>query len=711
MGEVDLSQISTGVAYIQQGYIDYAREVIAERALPSKYDGLKPVNRRILYTAYKDKVRRHMKSERFYGTVLNLHPHGGSSVYQAMVPMTQVNGGWAVPVLNGVGNWGGVYKTDPPAAPRYTEVCLHSNADLYFGEMNGVDFSPNYDSTDTEPDLLPVCFPGVLVNSTSGIAVGFGSNIPSFNLLDVCDLVIDCVNNGSCGRVISPDFVTGGQYVQNNQELLKLMRAGKGKLKLRGKTIIDGKKIICTEVPYGKTIQGLLRQINALEDSNIRTAYDSDDSTRTMCFTVECVSKAKVDEVLFRILKDTDLQYVYSANITVVDNGLPVTQGVWGIIEDWVAWRKSVLVREYGIRIDGLRQSAREAIAFMNVVNSYERRMELVRLIADKGKRAGVAYVTDNFTRDEVPEDLIDFVSSRSLPSYNDGGKYADMAARCNAEIDSLQRSIDNVGDVIKAEMKKLKTQFKEANRRRTEVVTKDYTFVEEDKPKERAVDRSTCMFEITNGFIKKIGYRSSSEGCDFLVDGMASDRLILFDNYGRILRVYGEDLQYSVSDLGTYLPRYLGFEPEDDWRVTYAGKLDGRELMLLYKDGYVGTVNTAEWVDSTRSVRVLSKGINAESADSLGVVVPWDEVPEVYAAMDTDGRIGWFRTAEIMHKGRTARTRVMFLKGAQLWGYMFSDLLSFLTLLNNNERHYGKMAYLSQEGDFHGSTDMFTRF
>ena len=153
----DLSSITSGVKYLQDGYIEYCEEVISNRALPSIYDGLKPVNRRILVTLYNDKViKNYMKCARISGNTMALHPHGDSSIYAAMVLMTDNNGSLAFPLVDGSGSFGGFYKTDPPAASRYTEAKLHQNAyNEYFNEMNGIDMVPNFDSTMSEPELLP----------------------------------------------------------------------------------------------------------------------------------------------------------------------------------------------------------------------------------------------------------------------------------------------------------------------------------------------------------------------------------------------------------------------------------------------------------------------------------------------------------------------------------------------------------------------------
>ena len=185
------SLISDGIFYLARGYIEYSQEVITNRALPDIYDGLKPVQRRILATLNEKKVTSFMKSATLSGDVLHLHPHGDASVYQSLVLMTDKNGSLAFPVVAGKGNFGGVFTTDKPAAARYTNVMLHPWSKEYFGEKHGVNYIPNYDATTTEPERLPVSFPAVLINATSGIAVGFKTTIPSFNFNDVCDLVIE----------------------------------------------------------------------------------------------------------------------------------------------------------------------------------------------------------------------------------------------------------------------------------------------------------------------------------------------------------------------------------------------------------------------------------------------------------------------------------------------------------------------------------------
>lgn len=706
--QYDLSSISSGVDYLKDGYLEYAKEVITGRALADCYDGLKPVNRRILVTLYNDKVTKaHMKSARVAGNVLALHPHGDVSVYSAMVLMTQRNGSLAFPTVDGSGNFGGVYKDDPPAASRYTEVKLHANTKEYFGQMHGIDEVPNFDSTLKEPVVLPVSFPAVLVNSTSGIAVGFRSNIPSFNFVDVCNLVIEYIDKGECSTVIEPDFVTGGYYVRNQKELLKLMRAGSGKLKLRAKHLVDGKKIVVTEVPYGKTIQKLIKQINSLNENAIRNAYDTDDFDHGAGFTVDCSSKNRVDEALYAMLKDTDFQYTYSADITVVLNGTPRRMGVWQIIAEWTDWRRGVVTKELKYQREALLESIREARAFMTIVNSYEKRMKLVNLIADKGRAAGREYIQQNFTREEVPEDLIDFCSSRSLPSYHDGGRLRDVFYNGEAQVQALDRQIGDVDSVIRAEMQRLIREYGPRMTRRTEITTADYEFVESEKPNEKFVDTSYCAFEMKDNFIRKLRYPTSS-GAQYTIEGASNDTLIAFDNRGRILRIYGPDLPLSgTGDVGVYLPNYLGLKESDDYKILWIGRMTGQTLMLLYKDGNAGFVDTSEWIGNNRNVKVLNRGISPAAAPVLGAVL--EDIPEMLYVSDVDGNIAWANVSEIKRKDRTAKTRVFDLyKGRLIDSYLPCDFTVGSVLVNNYGTFANRLRPLADLSDFRGDANEF---
>ena len=709
--QYDLESISDGVKYLQNGYIEYCEEVISNRALPSLYDGLKPVNRRILTTLYNDKVfsnKNYMKSARISGNVLALHPHGDASVYAAMVLMTDNNGSLAFPLIDGSGSYGGVYKTDPPSASRYTEARLHANTAEYFDEIDGIEFIPNFDSTMTEPELLPVKFPAVLVNSTTGIAVGFKSNIPSFNFNDVCKLVKEYIKDGKCSTVIEPDFVTGGYYVHDAKELQKLMLTGKARLKLRGKHTVSNKEIYVTEVPYGKTIQGLLKQIKEKDIPAIRNAYDTDDFEHGMMFTVDCTAKNRVDEALFTMYKDTDFQYTYNADITVIKDGVPVQIGVWDLIAEWVAWRREVIRTAYTKRKEDLEQDIRESQAFMNVVNDKAKCLELVNIIVKQGRQHGRDYVKANYTREQVPEDLIGFVCKQSLPTYHDGGNIAKKYNDYKAELDNYINWLNDIDAVIVGEMDGLLAKYGSVMARRTEITIKDYNISKTSDASVSVNDDSVCYYALKNGFLRKCSYNIVDDTAERIFEGKANDTLIAFDNRGRLLRVYCQDIPlYGSSDLGMYLPRYFNLNEGTDYKITWIGRATGDTLMLLYKDGNVGFVNTGEWDGNTRKVKVLERGISKACADKLGAVL--EDIPKFLFVSDTKGRLGWTFVDDIKRKDRTAKTKIFNAKSdAPLDSYAVYNDASASIILNDMSEYRDRMKKLKDVSDFRGDVNDF---
>ena len=715
METIDESQITSGVSYITDGYLEYAQSVIIERALPMLYDGLKPVNRHILYTLYDRKVTKLRKSARVVGDALTFHPHGDTAIYKAMVLMTDVNGSMAFPVIRGNGNFGGVDKTDAPAAMRYTEVSLHDNAAEYTRHMGGVQMIPNYDATEKEPVYFPVSFPAVLVNATSGIAVGFSCNIPSFNFVDVCNLVKEFIQDGKCSTVIVPDFVTGGYCVKNDRELRKLMEIGKGKLQLRGRYTTDGKKIIITELPYGKTIQQLIRQINDIANDkeknteSIRNAYDVDDYDSGGRITVDCYKKADINQAFLELVKYTDFQYSYSANIMVVKDRVPVQMGVWGIIAEWVKWYRGVVRKQLLLDKEALITSMGHAKAFMTICNNYEKKVELVNIIVKQGKPEGVKYIRKNFTREEVPESEIDFCAGQSVTSYYNGGRFKDTYDTAMIKLNRLNADLDDIDGYILRDMDRLIATYGDKYKRRTEVTTKDFKFSESERSKnEPIIDNTPCVYELKDNFLRKL-HNESFATPDVRTHATVSSQLMFIDNRGRILRVNGNDVSYTKDNYGSYIPRLCGLdETGDDYRIVYMCPVDGRKLVLLYRDGNIGVLDTSEWLGNTRNVKILTKGINTASAPYLGAVID-GELKERLLVMTNKGEIGWVDFDSLPEKGRTARTRAFNLKeGSYISHYLLLDAPESMEFLANTMVYYKKIKFLERAEDFIGDASRF---
>lgn len=646
------TSVTDGVRYLEGGYVEYAREVICGRAIPNEYDGMKPVQRRIVQTVPKTMT----KNARNAGNTLALHPHGEASVYQASVLMTDKNGSMAFPLLEGNGNFGNVNTSDPAAAMRYTEAKLHANAAEFFGEMHGINIIPNFDSTTTEADVLPASFPAVLVNSTSGIAVGWSSNIPSFNFNEVCDLVIEYIKKGECTTVICPDFVTGGLYVKNEKELQKLMRTGTATLKLRAKTHIDKKSIIVDEIPAGQTVQKLVQKINDLDYQYIKNAYDVVDFHKKTLLTIDCSASTQTDNVLHYLLKKTPLQCNFSAAIAVIKDGVPMTRGVWQIIDDWVKWRRNVLVKDYTWHVEDLAKNLRSNEVFLRVVNDKTRCYELINTIVTSGKKAGVEYVTTHFTREEVPEDLIEFVATRSLPDYHDGGSYYTEYTRLSAELNDYQTRLNDIDAVIVEQMKELKKTYGKKLKRRTEITTQDFTFNTKEE-RSRAVDKSSCYYEVKNGFVRKVKTPTTRD--ENTICAKANSCLVVADSLGRLIRIYGEELSYSnsASDIGVYIPNYAKVPDDINYKAKLIGLVDGSKYFILYKDGYCSFVDTKPWLENSRRTKVISKGIAKGTLDDIGFIMK--EKPNRVLLIDEHNYMIDLDLKEVKEKGSASRTKL----------------------------------------------------
>ncbi len=353
---------------MQKSFIDYSMSVILARAVPDVRDGLKPVQRRTLYDMYELKVdynKPYKKSARIVGdTMGKYHPHGDSSIYEALVVMSQ-DFKKSLPLVDGHGNFGSI-EGDGAAAMRYTEARLAKvTQEVYLGDLdkNVVDFVPNYDETEKEPEVLPVRVPNLLINGSDGIAVGMVTSIPQHNLGEVIDGVIAYMKNPDINTaqmleiIQGPDFPTGG-IVTNKDDLLEIYSTGVGKIKIRGKAEIEkikgGKEqIVISEIPYpmiGANIGKFLNDIYQLVESkktNDITDISNQSSKDGMRIIVELRKGADAQNVLNLLYKKTRLEDTFGVNMLAVADGKPETLGIVPIIRHHVNFQYEISTRKY----------------------------------------------------------------------------------------------------------------------------------------------------------------------------------------------------------------------------------------------------------------------------------------------------------------------------------------------------------------------------
>lgn len=337
---------------IKDNMMDYGAYIILQRAIPDLRDGMKPVQRRILYTMHLEKATKLTKSANVEGAVMKIHPHGSS--YGTMVDMAQKDR-QQNPLIIGKGNFSQKTSRDlQPGASRYTEVKLSDiSIEMLQGlRKNLVDFIPNYDGTITIPEVLPVKFPVLLSMPSNGVALGMASTIPSFNLKELVNAMIKYINEGK-KILLVPDFATGGYVVNDKETFKKINLEGRGTVVLRGKAEIIGNNIEITEIPYSTTREAIVDKIVELVKSGkLKEISDVKDLTglKGMMLEVRCRKGTDMRTILEKLYQLTPLQSTTSTNLNVIVNKSPKVLGVWEVIDEWIKWRKSVIVR--GLQFD-----------------------------------------------------------------------------------------------------------------------------------------------------------------------------------------------------------------------------------------------------------------------------------------------------------------------------------------------------------------------
>jgi DNA gyrase subunit A len=385
---------------MRRSYLDYAMSVIVARALPDARDGLKPVQRRILYAMKEggyDSTRPFRKSARIVGEVMGkYHPHGDSAIYDAMVRLAQVFS-MRLPLVSGQGNFGSM-DGDPPAAMRYTEARLAPAAEVLLTDFDKetVEFQPNYDDREQEPSVLPAAFPNLLANGAGGIAVGMATNIPPHNLGELIDACCALIDNPSLTvqqimeYVPGPDFPTGATILGRNG-IRAAYELGRGSLIMRARTRIEENRsgresIIISEVPYQENKARLHERIaEVVRDKKVEgVAEVRDESDRDgVRLVVELKREAMADVVLNQLYRYTPLQTNFGVNALALDGGRPRLMSLKELLEAFIRFRTEVLTRRTRYELKNARDRAHVLVGLAIAVASIDEVIEMIRRAPD----------------------------------------------------------------------------------------------------------------------------------------------------------------------------------------------------------------------------------------------------------------------------------------------------------------------------------------
>ena len=503
---------------MSRDYIDYSMSVIVGRALPDARDGLKPVHRRCLYAMHKlgnTWNSKHLKSARIVGDVIGkYHPHGDTAVYDTIVRMAQ-DFSLRVPLVDGHGNFGSI-DGDGAAAMRYTEVRMQRVAEELLGDLekDTVDMAPNYDETTTEPTVLPAKLPNLLLNGSSGIAVGMATNIPPHNLGELCDGISyyvahrdDCTVEDLMKIVKGPDFPTGAKICGYNG-ISAMYKLGRGQLSVRGKAEVEtlpNERIVITEIPYGVNKAEMIKHMaDLVKDKVILGISDiRDESKADIRIVVEVKRDAMGEVVLNHLYKHTQLKTTFGAIMLAIDGGRPKILNLKDFFRCYTDHRFEVITRR--TRFDLAKANARKHV-IDGLLLAIANLDEVVRIIrASKNRDEAKERLVERFGFTEPQVGAILEMRLYQLTGL-EHDKLAEELAKllaAIAEYEAILADPEKVYAIIQADLADIKARYcdKETARRRTEIVPDENEVSMKD-----LVPDEPCVITLSNrGYVKRV--------------------------------------------------------------------------------------------------------------------------------------------------------------------------------------------------------------
>ena len=671
---------------MKSSYIDYSMSVIVARALPDARDGLKPVHRRILYSMMRDgntSDKPYRKSARTVGDVLgHFHPHGDSSVYGALVRLAQ---DWIMryPLVDGQGNFGSI-DGDSPAAMRYTEVRLRKIGEDMMQDIykNTVDFVPNYDNKEEEPTILPTCLPNLLINGSSGIAVGMATNMPPHNISEVLDGCMAMVDNPEISveelmqYVKAPDFPTGG-FIYGMSGVREAFETGRGRVIMRARTEIESgpqhDKIVVTEIPYNVNKAELIKFIaDLVSDKRIEGISNvNDESDREgMRIVIDVKKDANANVVLNKLFKMTQLQSSFGVNNIALVKGRPKCLNLRDLIKCFVDHRHEVVIRRTK---HDLEEAKKRAHILEGLIIASDNIDEVIRIIKTaKSPADAIQGLMDRFSLDEIQAKAIVEMRLRQLTALMQDqlhNEYNELMAK----IDYLQSILDDpekCKEVIKNELQVVKDKY--GDERKTEIVLAS----EEFNPEDFYADEPMIITISHLGYIKRtplteyrlqsrggVGSKGSSKREEDFIEHIFTasmhNYILFFTEKGRCywLKVY-DIPEGAKSSKGRAIQNILNIEADNRITASITIKsLNDKEFTQSHSLIFCterGTIKKTSLEDYSRPRQNGINAINLVEGDRVVAVRLTNGENEILVA-NSNGRAIRFNESTVRNMGRNA--------------------------------------------------------
>lgn len=667
---------------MKTAYISYAMSVIVQRALPDVRDGLKPVHRRILYAMHEDGItsdKPYRKCANTVGSVLGrYHPHGDSSVYDAMVRMAQ-DFSLRYMLIDGHGNFGSI-DGDGAAAMRYTEARMSKIAEYMLTdiEKNTVDFMPNYDDRLQEPTVLPSKIPQLLINGSSGIAVGMATNIPPHNLTEVCDGLIRIIENPNTtdeelmSIIKGPDFPTGGMIL-GKDGIKEAYRTGKGKIVVRAEAEIEEmannkQRIIVTSLPYqvnkARLIENISKLVREKRIEGISELRDESDRNDRVRIVIELKRDARAQVVLNQLYKNTQMQDTFGAILLALVDGEPKILTLRQCLDYYIDHRKTVILRRTKFELDKALARAHILEGLRIAIDNIDEVISIIRSSYDDAKER----LIERFGLTDIQAQAILDMRLKTLSGLQ-REKIEEEYKQLMELIAHLREILNNeqlVYDIIKEDLEEVKTKF--GDERLTKIKPAEGDIEEEDLIKEEQTIVALTHF----GYIKRMPadtYKSQRRGGkgitgistradDFVTEiftASTHDTILFFSNKGKLYRLRGYEIpEAGRTAKGTAIVNLLSLDPGEKITavIPISNFAEGKYLLMATQKGFIKKTALTEY-NSARKTGL--QAITLKEEDELIAVRLTDGQDNVVLVTE-DGMSITFSEQGVRPMGRTAQ-------------------------------------------------------
>lgn len=707
---------------VKNSFLEYAMSVIVARALPDVKDGLKPVHRRILYGMSEAKMNAgspYKKSARIVGDVMGkYHPHGDSAIYEAMVRLAQ-NFSTRYPLVDGHGNFGSI-DGDGAAAMRYTEARMSKIAMEMVRDLDEdtVDFMPNYDGEEQEPVVLPSKFPNILVNGSTGIAVGMATNIPPHNLAEAIDAILAIAENpdievADLMQILKgPDFPTGA-YILGKSGIKKAYETGNGTILLRSKTHIEemanGKnRILITEIPYQVNKTVMIEKIADLAREKIIdgiTDLRDESSGEDIRVVIELRKDVVPEVVLNQLFKLTQLQVSYGINMLALVDGEPKVLPVKEMLQYYLQHQKNVIYRRTQFE---LKKAEDELHVLQGIVIAIENIDEVIQIIrSSKNIEESQSALMDRFQLSERQAKAIVSMSLGRLSAL----EIEKSETKCKSleeqveDYKAILSSEDRIFEIVKNELIEIKNKYSDA--RRSEIIMGEFNIDDED-----LITKEDIIVTLTlNGYIKRVPmdtFKTQNRGGKG-IKGMATNEedvvdkivianthkdIIFFTNFGKVYRLRGHQIpEYGRTAKGIPVINLLNMDANEKVRsiISLNEYQENHTLVFVTKNGIVKRVALKEF----ESIRQKGKiAIHLKEDDELIDVKLTDGTAQILIA-SSNGKVVRFNEQDVRVMGRSASgVKGINVNGKEVVGVATSLEGEYLLVISKNG--YGKMSLIT---------------